>query len=59
MKTLVLCENRSCVHHLYNFSQGKKNRESIHQCGSDKIEIGRNEEDEPVCYTELKEKEVD
>lgn len=59
MKTLVLCENRSCVHHLYNHSYGKKDRESIHQCGSDKIEISRNEEDEPVCYTELKELEVD
>lgn len=59
MKTIVLCENRSCVHHLYNHSQGMKNRESIDQCDSDVIKIELNEIDEPVCYTEMKEKEVD
>lgn len=49
MKTLVLCENKSCIHYIFKEDEGPAYQ---NQCGNDEIEIGLNEENEPVCYTE-------
>ena len=49
MKVTVLCENKKCIYHVFIEDEGLAYQ---NQCGKDEIEIGLNENNEPVCCVE-------
>ena len=51
MKTKVLCDNEECIWYICKEDEGVAYQ---HQCSNDEIEIGLNENNEPICYAEKK-----
>lgn len=49
MKTLILCDNTKCIHHIFIEEEGSAYQ---NQCGNDEIQIGLNEVREPICCSE-------
>ena len=49
---MILCEMEECIHHIFLKDEGKAYQ---HQCDNDKLEIGRNENGIPQCFSYVKE----
>lgn len=51
MKAKILCDNEKCIWHIFKEDEGDAYQ---HQCSNDEIEIGLNENKEPICCSEEK-----